>query len=67
MKLTKIQWSTIIAIIAYLIYEFYFVAKWEKGLPESDPVIRADLIFIYPVLLFLIIASIVQFIRKGKR
>ena len=66
MKLTKIQWATIIALIAYIVYEFYFVAQWERGLPESDPVIRADLIFIYPVLLFLIIASIVQSIRKRK-
>jgi hypothetical protein len=64
MKLTKIQWTTLAAIAAYLVYEFYFVARWEATLPESDPVIRADLIFIYPILLILIIISAVQFIRN---
>ncbi len=64
MKLTKLQWFTLGAIAAYLIYEFYFVSRWEATLPESDPVIRGDLVFIYPVLLVLIILSVVQFVRK---
>lgn len=64
MKLTKLQWFTLVAIAAYLIYEFYFVSRWEATLPESDPVIRGDLVFIYPVLLVLIILSVVQFVRK---
>ncbi len=64
MNLTKFQWLTLVAIVAYLIYEFYFVSRWEATLPASDPVIRGDLIFIYPVLLLLIIISVVQFIRK---
>jgi hypothetical protein len=64
MRLTTVQWLTLAAIAAYLIYEFYFVSRWEATLPESDPVIRADLIFIYPILLILIVISVVQFIRK---
>ncbi len=64
MKLTKLQWFTLVAIAAYLIYEFYFVSRWEATLPESDPVIRGDLVFIYPVLLVLIILAVVQFVRK---
>ncbi|MDX1331506.1 MAG: hypothetical protein R3252_00635 [Robiginitalea sp.] len=64
MKLTKLQWLTLLAIAAYLIYEFYFVSRWEKTLPESDPVIRGDLVFIYPILLVLVIISVVQFVRK---
>ena len=64
MKPTKLQLLTLAAIAAYLVCEFYFVSRWEASLPESDPVIRADLIFIYPLLLILIIISVVQFIRK---
>jgi hypothetical protein len=64
MRLTKIQWITVLLILAYLVYEFYFVAKWAAQLPESDPVIRADLVFIWPVLFVLIIISVVQLIRK---
>ena len=64
MKLTTFQWLTLVALAAYLIYEFYFVSRWEATLPASDPVIRGDLVFIYPVLLLLIIISVVQYIRK---
>ncbi len=67
MKLTVMQWVTIVAILAYLVYEFYFVAQWEKSLPEGDPVIRADLPFIWGILLILIVISVFQFIRKRKR
>ena len=64
MKLTKLQWGTLAAIGGYLAYEFYFVSRWEATLPPSDPVIRADLIFIYPLLLILIIISLVQVLRN---
>lgn len=65
MKLSKIQWITLFLIIAYLVYEFVLVKNWAAGLPESDPVIRADLFFIIPILLVFIIISIVQFMRKN--
>ncbi|MGB5315089.1 MAG: hypothetical protein WBN56_03755 [Robiginitalea sp.] len=64
MKLTKIQWVTLVAILAYLIYEFILIPRWEATLPESDPVIRADIFLIYPVLLILVVISAIQFIRK---
>ncbi len=64
-KLTKIQAFTIIAIIAYLIWEYY-VQQWAKTLPDSNPVIRVDLLFIIPVISGLVIASIVQIIRRKK-
>ena len=64
MKLTKIQWVTLVAILAYLIYEFILIPRWEATLPESDPVIRADIFLIYPVLLILILISVFQFFRK---
>ena len=66
MKLTKVQIITIIALIAYLIWEFA-VKQWEKGLPESDPVIRADYVLIFPVLGILILVSIYQFIKGRNR
>ena len=64
MKLTKIQWATLVALLAYLVYEFLLIPRWEATLPESDPVIRADVFLIYPVLLILILISAVQFFRK---
>ncbi|MGB5402915.1 MAG: hypothetical protein WBN13_02975 [Robiginitalea sp.] len=64
MKLTKIQWVTLVAILVYLIYEFIMIPRWEATLPESDPVIRADIFLIYPVLLILILISVFQFFRK---
>ncbi len=64
MNLTKIQLVTLVAILAYLIYEFILIPRWEATLPESDPVIRADIFLIYPVLLILVVISAVQFFRK---
>jgi len=64
MKMTKIQWVTLVAILAYLIYEFILIPRWEATLPESDPVIRADVFLIYPVLLILVVISAIQYFRK---
>jgi hypothetical protein len=64
MNLTKIQWVTLVAILAYFIYEFILIPRWEATLPESDPVIRADIFLIYPVLLILVVISTIQFFRK---
>jgi len=64
MNLTKIQWVTLVAILAYLIYEFILIPRWEATLPDSDPVIRADIFLIYPVLLILVVISAIQFFRK---
>jgi hypothetical protein len=64
MRLTKIQGATIFSIGAYLIYEFIFVRIWAAGLPDSDPVIRVDLFFIFPILIILIALSMAQYLRK---
>ena len=66
MKLTVIQIITIVALLAYLIWEIA-VNQWAKNLPESDPVIRADYLIIIPVLGILILISIIQFIRGKNR
>ena len=66
MRLTIMQWITLGALLAYLVYEFYFVSRWEATLPPGDPVIRADLFLIYPVLAILLVISVIQLIRKRK-
>ncbi|MCB0729251.1 MAG: hypothetical protein KDD00_17440 [Ignavibacteriae bacterium] len=65
-NLTKIQKVTLLFIILYVVWEIA-VQIWARSLPSGDPVIRADLIFIYPVLLIMIIISIVQLIISGKK
>lgn len=61
-NLTKVQITTIISLILYVIWEFY-VAKWAET--EVGAIIRVDIFVIYPVLILLIIISIRQFrIRK---
>jgi len=64
-NITKLQTGTIVAIIVYLIWE-YFVQQWSKTLPDGDPVIRVDLLLIIPVITGLLIASIVQTIKREK-
>jgi len=61
-NITKLQTGTIVAIIVYLIWE-YFVQQWSKTLPDGDPVIRVDLLLIIPVITGLVIASIVQILK----
>ena len=65
-KITKFQIVTLVAFAAYLFYEFVLVRNWASGLPESDPIIRADLVLIYPVLALLALVSLYQLFRKGK-
>ena len=62
-KLTKIQKTTIALIILYIIWEIA-VKIWERGLPPYDPVIRVDLVLIYPVLGVMIIISLIQLIIR---
>ena len=64
MKVTKIQIFTIIIFLLYVIYEFVFVSNWRETLPESDPIIPADLIFIYPILGILAIVSIAELLKR---
>jgi len=62
-KLTRIQLITVIALVAYGIWEIV-VRQWAKSLPDGDPVIRADLVFILPVLAILVVISLIQLIRN---
>lgn len=61
-KITKIQFVTIILIILYSVWEVR-MRIWESTLPKWDPVIRVDLVIIYPILGFLIVLSIIQIVK----
>lgn len=63
--MTRLQKVTLGLLIGYAIWEIA-VRVWMRQLPPSDPVIRADLVFIYPILLILILLSLWQYVRGKK-
>ncbi len=65
-QITIIQWLTIGSIVLYLLWEYYFLADWKAE--TSGPLIRVDLLLIYPLILVGIIISLWQLLkRKNKR
>ena len=57
-QFTKVQMMTIFSLIAYGVYEFYFISKWNEtniGAP-----IRVDLVLFYPILLGFTLFSLYQ-------
>jgi hypothetical protein len=58
--MTRIQKLTVGLIVAYLIWELIVFLSSKK---QAGPVIRADLLVIYPVLLILIIISVIQWLK----
>lgn len=56
-RITKTQIITIVSLIIYTVWELYLI-KWNAG--EIGPVIRVDLLIVYPILLLLITFSIIQ-------
>jgi len=63
-KITKTQITTIVLLMSYAIWEFY-VARWVAT--ESGPIIRVDLVVIYPILILFIFLSLGQFIKIKKQ
>ncbi len=59
--MTKTQIATLVLLAIYLIWEV-MVQVW-SGTAE-DPIIRIDLLIIYPVLIMLAISSVYQIMRK---
>ena len=59
--MTKTQIATGVLLATYLIWEVV-VQLWART--EEGPIIRVDLLVIYPVLLILIIISLYQRIRN---
>ena len=60
-RMTKTQIATGVLLATYLIWEVV-VQLWART--EEGPIIRVDLLVIYPVLLILIIISLYQRIRN---
>ena len=57
-QLTKMQMVTIFLLIACMVYEFYFISKWDET--NIGAAIRVDLILFYPTLLGLTLSSLYQ-------
>ena len=64
--MTRLQKVTLGLLFGYVIWEIA-VRVWMSQLPPSDPVIRADLIFIYPILFVFILLSVWQYARSKKK
>ena len=62
-KLTRIQRVTLLLIAGAILWEVA-VRIWMRTLPPHDPVIRADLLVIIPLLAVFIVISIVQLIKR---
>lgn len=62
-KLTRIQRVTLLLIAGAILWEVA-VRIWMRTLPPYDPVIRADLLVIIPLLAVFIGISIVQLIKR---
>jgi len=62
-KTTSIQRLTIAMLLGYFFWEIG-IWIWSRNLSPSDPIIRIDLIFIYPFLLILVFISIYQYFKK---
>lgn len=60
-----IQRITVSLLIGYLFWEIA-VRIWSWSLPSNGPLIRADLIFIYPMLLLFVSLSIYQYFKFQK-
>ena len=63
-NLSSIQRITVALIIGYIFWEIG-IWMWLRKLPPHDPVIRVDLIFIYPVLLLFIFVSGYQYFKSN--
>jgi hypothetical protein len=65
---SRIQRITVSLLTGYVFWEIA-IWIWSRSLPPNDPIIRADLIFIYPMLLLFISLSLYQYykIHKHKR
>ena len=63
-KTTSIQRVTIVMLISYVFWELG-IWIWAGNLPAHDPIIRVDLMFIYPFLFVLILISVYQYFKTN--
>ena len=62
-NISKTQITTLFLTAAYLVWEF-FVWRWTLSSEVQGPIIRVDLIIIYPILFLLFMISIYQLIKN---
>ena len=64
-RITRIQWLTIGLVISYLLWEFVLLTSWKDN--TQGPLIRIDLLIIFPLILIGIIISLWQFLKKKNK
>jgi hypothetical protein len=65
-SLTRIQRVTLFLMTAALLWEIA-IRIWARSLPPHDPVIRADLLVIIPLLVVFVGFSIAQMLKKPSK
>lgn len=60
--MTRTQWTTLIALAAYIFWEVVYLADWKAQTVGAQ--IRIDLLVIYPLLAVLVLISVVQAFRR---
>lgn len=62
---SSIQRITLALLIGYVFWEIG-IWIWARKLPDHDPVLRVDLVVIYPILLLFIFISIYQHFKSNR-
>jgi len=65
-NLNSLQRLTLALLIGYLFWEIG-IWVWARKLPPHDPIIRVDLIIIYPLLLLFVSVSVFQFFKTNSK
>ena len=65
-SLTRIQRVTLFLMAGALLWEIA-IRIWTRSLPPHDPVIRADLLVIIPLLVVFVGFSIAQMLKKPSK
>lgn len=63
-SITVVQCLTIGAVILYLFWDYYLLADWKAE--TKGPLIRVDLLLIYPLILIGIVISFWQLFKQKK-
>jgi len=61
---SSIQRITVVLFIGYVFWELG-IWIWARNLPPHDPIIRVDLVIIYPLLLLFIFISAYQYFKNN--
>ena len=61
---SSIQRITVVLFIGYVFWELG-IWIWARKLPPHDPIIRVDLVIIYPLLLLFVFISAYQYFKNN--